>query len=50
LWQRNYFEHIIRDDKQLNRAREYILNNPLQWALDENNPEKINDGEQRKSK
>jgi len=47
LWQRNYYEHIIRDDKQLNHAREYILNNPLQWALDEDNPENSNDVEQR---
>ena len=47
LWQRNYYEHIIRDDKQLNRAREYILNNPLQWALDEDNPENSKDVEQR---
>ena len=38
VWQRNYFEHIIRDDESLNRIREYILNNPLQWALDRENP------------
>ncbi len=34
LWQRNYYEHIIRDDESLNRIREYIVNNPMQWALD----------------
>jgi REP element-mobilizing transposase RayT len=33
-WQRNFYEHIIRDDDDLNRIREYILNNPLQWSLD----------------
>jgi len=38
LWQRNYFEQIIRNDETLNRIREYILNNPLQWALDRENP------------
>ncbi len=38
LWQRNYFEHIIRNDNELNRIREYIFNNPLQWDNDENNP------------
>jgi putative transposase len=38
VWQRNYFEHIIRNDASLNRIREYILNNPLQWALDRENP------------
>ena len=39
LWQRNYYEHIIRDEDELVRAREYIVNNPLQWALDGENPE-----------
>lgn len=38
LWQRNYFERIIRDERELNRIREYILNNPLKWALDAENP------------
>ena len=41
LWQRNYFEHIIRNDDELNRARRYILNNPLQWHLDEENPDYV---------
>ena len=30
LWQRNYYEHVIRDENELNRIREYIINNPLQ--------------------
>jgi putative transposase len=38
VWQRNYYEHIIRNDAELNRARQYIADNPLQWALDEENP------------
>jgi len=38
LWQRNYYEHIIRDDESLNSIREYIANNPLQWELDRENP------------
>jgi len=38
LWQRNYYEHVIRDEESLNRIREYILNNPAQWALDPENP------------
>jgi len=38
VWQRNYYEHIIRNDESLNRIREYIVNNPLQWALDRENP------------
>ncbi len=38
LWQRNFYEHIIRSDDELNRIRQYILNNPLLWNDDENNP------------
>ncbi len=43
LWQRNYYEHIIRNENELNRIREYILNNPLQWDNDENNPANLKD-------
>ena len=32
-WQRNYYEHIIRNEPDLARIREYIANNPLQWQL-----------------
>ena len=38
LWQRNYYEHVIRDNDELNRIREYITNNPMQWELDRENP------------
>jgi len=38
LWQRNYYEHIVRDEGELNRIREYIANNPAQWELDRENP------------
>jgi putative transposase len=38
LWQRNYYEHIIRDDESLNSIREYITNNLLQWEMDRENP------------
>ena len=34
LWQRNYWEHIIRNENELNRIREYIQNNPTQWGAD----------------
>jgi REP element-mobilizing transposase RayT len=37
LWQRNYFEHVVRDEKELNRIREYIINNPARWDEDEEN-------------
>lgn len=35
VWQRNYHDHIIRDEKDLNRICEYIVNNPLKWQDDE---------------
>lgn len=36
LWQRNYYEHILRNEIELEKIREYIINNPLNWAEDEN--------------
>lgn len=41
LWQRNYYEHIIRNIDDLNKIREYIIQNPLKWALDRENPENM---------
>jgi putative transposase len=38
LWQRNYFEHVIRNEDSLNRIRRYILDNPLRWEFDRENP------------
>ncbi|MFN6517217.1 MAG: transposase [Nostoc sp. CreGUA01] len=43
VWQRNYYEHIIRNDEALQKIREYIFNNPLSWEQDQlhpNNPSK----------
>lgn len=37
LWQRNYFEHVIRDEESLSAIREYIETNPLRWAEDVEN-------------
>ena len=37
VWQRNYYEHIIRSEKELTRARDYIVMNPLRWHLDREN-------------
>ena len=34
VWHRNYHEHIIRDDADLKRIRDYIANNPLKWTED----------------
>ena len=39
FWQRNYWEHIIRNEVSLNRNREYIENNPARWAEDQLHPE-----------
>jgi len=39
IWQRNYYEHIIRDENELNRVRQYILDNPAKWADDPENPD-----------
>jgi len=38
VWQRNYYEHIIRDESELNCIREYVINNPAGWDKDEENP------------
>jgi hypothetical protein len=40
LWQRGYFDHVVRDDRDLERIREYIATNPLRWALDRENPQR----------
>ena len=39
LWQRNYYEHVVRNDDELRCIREYIANNPAQWVVDRENPE-----------
>jgi len=38
LWQRNYYEHVIRSEDELLRTRKYILNNPARWFEDPDNP------------
>jgi REP element-mobilizing transposase RayT len=38
VWQRDYYEHIIRDETSLRRIRAYIAANPQQWTLDGENP------------
>lgn len=38
VWQRNFYEHIIRNEYDLNEIRQYILDNPRRWELDEDNP------------
>lgn len=38
LWQRNYYEHIVRNDADLARIRRYIADNPANWERDRENP------------
>jgi putative transposase len=42
VWQRNYFEHVIRNEDSLNRVRQYILDNPMHWEFDRENPAGLN--------
>jgi REP element-mobilizing transposase RayT len=37
-WQSRFYDHVIRDGQDLDRIREYIIENPIKWYLDENNP------------
>lgn len=39
LWQRNYYERVIRDERELAAARKYIVENPLKWHLDREHPQ-----------
>ena len=38
IWQRNYYERIMRNERELNATREYVRDNPLNWELDKENP------------
>jgi REP element-mobilizing transposase RayT len=42
IWQRNYYEHVIRDDKDLQNKTDYIEANPLLWEQDDENPINVN--------
>jgi len=44
-WQRNYYEHIVRNEESLNKIREYIINNPERWFLDRENPDRKGEDE-----
>ncbi|MBB6218761.1 REP element-mobilizing transposase RayT [Anaerosolibacter carboniphilus] len=34
IWQKSYYEHVIRNEQELNEIREYIINNPIKWRED----------------
>ena len=41
VWHRNYYEHVIRNESVLDQIREYIVNNPIKWSEDPQNPAAI---------
>jgi putative transposase len=43
VWQRGYYEHVVRDEASLQRVRQYILANPQRWSLDCENPARNGD-------
>jgi REP element-mobilizing transposase RayT len=43
IWQRGYFEHVIRNDRSLHKIRDYIATNPQRWSMDGQNDDRIGD-------
>jgi len=41
VWQRNFYDRIIRNDQELDAARRYVRENPAKWDLDPNNPARV---------
>lgn len=41
IWQPGFYDHIIRNEDELNRIRQYIIDNPKNWNADKNRPENI---------
>lgn len=41
VWQRNYYDHVIRDDIDLQRIRQYVTDNPMRWELDQLHPNNL---------
>ncbi len=44
VWQRNYYERVVRNDRELEAIREYVLHNPSKWEFDRENPERRPEG------
>ena len=44
LWQRNYFEHVVRSEESLTEIRQYIHDNPARWEFDKENPTAVQKG------
>jgi putative transposase len=47
IWQRGYYEHVIRNEDELKAIREYILGNPARWDEDEDNPLRLAYGDEQ---
>ena len=45
MWQRNYYEHVIRSEAELDRVRQYIAYNPAKWPEDAENPQTVDSTE-----
>ena len=43
VWQRNYYERVVRNERELDRIRSYIAANPMRWTLDRENPGRVGD-------
>ena len=41
LWQRRFFDHVIRDETDAERIARYIADNPIKWATDPDNPANV---------
>lgn len=41
IWQRGYYDHIVRNERELNAIRQYILDNPIRWAEDRDNLDEL---------
>jgi len=41
VWQRNYFERVVRDGKEMEKVQRYIGENPMRWEFDRENPEAV---------
>jgi REP element-mobilizing transposase RayT len=40
-WKKSFYDHVIRNEESLNNIRQYIINNPLQWVIEQNNKENL---------
>jgi REP element-mobilizing transposase RayT len=49
LWQRNYYEHVIRNEKDMDSIRQYVVDNPFKWEEDEYNPVNLAQGTKGKA-